>query len=280
MAKKTDIWMPLYIGDYIADTGRLTTEQHGAYFLLMMDYWRNGPPPDDDQVLAQITRLSVDAWSIARAKLEIFFSIDSGTWKQKRLDEELIMAKKNKEAAQSKAKAAAEARWGNKNAPSIAQALQEECPSPSPSSKPLTSKTKTKTNVPPSGETAEVFAYWQGVMNHPQAKLDSKRLKAIKARLADGYTVDQICRAVDGCKLSPHHMGQNETQTVYDDIELICRDVPKLEKFMGWAQRGKIQVRQDDKFHFGAIDRSGDQQAMQESMKKHGIVPDSSNTDF
>ncbi len=61
--------MPLYIGDYLADTSRLTTEQHGAYLLLLMDYWRSGRLPDNDQVLAQITKLSPDAWSNARAIL-------------------------------------------------------------------------------------------------------------------------------------------------------------------------------------------------------------------
>lgn len=154
---KADVWMPLFIGDYLADTGRLTTEQHGAYFLMIMDYWRNGPPPDDAGTLAQITRLSPDAWSIAQAKLQQFFSIEQGVWRHKRIDQELAAAKENKGKAQAKAKAAAEARWGKGptnapgNAPSIPQAMHEECPSPSPSPIPLktTSKAEAEAQEPP-----------------------------------------------------------------------------------------------------------------------------------
>lgn len=54
--------MPLYVGDYLGDTQRLTTEQHGAYLLLILDYWRNGPAPDDDLVLQQITKLNKAGW--------------------------------------------------------------------------------------------------------------------------------------------------------------------------------------------------------------------------
>ena len=35
-------WMPLYVGDYVGDTLHLELDEHGAYFLLMMTYWRNG----------------------------------------------------------------------------------------------------------------------------------------------------------------------------------------------------------------------------------------------
>lgn len=32
-------WMPLYIGDFIADTAHLSAEETGAYILLIMHYW-------------------------------------------------------------------------------------------------------------------------------------------------------------------------------------------------------------------------------------------------
>jgi hypothetical protein len=79
---------------------------------------------------------------------------------------------------------------------------------------------------------SDVFAYWQKVMDHPQAKLDKKRKAAITARLGNGYTVEQICTAIDGCKKSEYHQGKNDSNAVYDDIELICRNATNVDKFI------------------------------------------------
>ena len=46
-------WMPLYVADYLANTGRLSAAEHGAYLLLIMQYW-TGRLPDDDTQLARI----------------------------------------------------------------------------------------------------------------------------------------------------------------------------------------------------------------------------------
>lgn len=87
MARSTT-WMPLYIGDYLADTARLTVAQHGAYLLLIMDYWRNGPPPDDDATLARIIGATGAEWRKLRPAIVGFFSVIDGRWHHKRIDAE------------------------------------------------------------------------------------------------------------------------------------------------------------------------------------------------
>lgn len=84
----------------------------------------------------------------------------------------------------------------------------------------------------------QVFNFWKEHLDHPRAMFDDKRRKAVKARLRDGYSVADLISAVRGCKLTPHNMGDNERQEIYDDIELICRDTSRVERFMARAEIG------------------------------------------
>lgn len=104
--------MPFYIADYLADTTRLTTEQHGAYFLLILDYWRNGPPPDRDSTLAQIVKLTPAKWRAMRPVIAEKFRIEEGLWKHKRVEREILKASGNVEAKQAAGIAGAAAKWG------------------------------------------------------------------------------------------------------------------------------------------------------------------------
>jgi uncharacterized protein YdaU (DUF1376 family) len=127
---KPDTWMPLVIGDYLKDTARLSTEQHGAYLLLIMDYWVNGPPPDDDAELSAITGLSPKAWRSHRDKLAKFFRIEDGHWRHKRVEEELERWAAKKEKYVARAQAGGRAKAAKSSASSTPQAVLTACLDP------------------------------------------------------------------------------------------------------------------------------------------------------
>jgi uncharacterized protein YdaU (DUF1376 family) len=127
-------WMPLYVGDYLGDTGHLTTAQHGAYLLLMMHYWRKGELPDDDRQLSKITKLPLKTWCDYRPILQDFFH---DGWKHKRIDAELErmvrLSEKRAVAGQKGGLGSALARMKLENAsrgrsqpPAIAQRVSSE----------------------------------------------------------------------------------------------------------------------------------------------------------
>lgn len=90
---RPDTWMPLYVGDYLADTIALSCEEHGAYFLLLMDYWRRqGPLPDDDVKLARIVRLPMKRWLVLRPSIAEFFQTAGAEWHHRRVDREISNA--------------------------------------------------------------------------------------------------------------------------------------------------------------------------------------------
>jgi hypothetical protein len=76
-----------------------------------------------------------------------------------------------------------------------------------------------------------IFEFWQTCMKSPRSVLDANRRGLIERALKN-YSAADVCRAISGCAKSPHHMGKNERNTVYNGLDLILRNSEKIESFI------------------------------------------------
>lgn len=71
-------WIAFYMGDYQKDTNRLTTLEHGAYFLLLQECWTHGNIPMEPADRAAIAKMSLREWLKIAPKVNAYFN-DDGT---------------------------------------------------------------------------------------------------------------------------------------------------------------------------------------------------------
>jgi len=93
-------YMQLYVSDYLADTAHLTAQQHGAYLLLLMNYWQKGKPLDNtNERLQYVARMTGEEWEANKDILAEFFWIDGDTWSHTRIDNDLEKVREKSEKA-------------------------------------------------------------------------------------------------------------------------------------------------------------------------------------
>jgi len=195
---KTDIWMPIYIGDYLGDTQHLSAEKHGIYLLLMMHYWIHGPLENDLEEISFVARSTEEK---VKKILEKFFKLESGHWKHGRIEKEKAKASTRSESARSNAKK----RWDNQktcdgisdgNATEDAKSMLNGCSSSSPSSLslPTTSKPPTPTDL-----MRVVWEHWNKKDNLPNdpymptSMRDPRRLLDV----IQGHGVEKVKECID-----------------------------------------------------------------------------------
>jgi uncharacterized protein YdaU (DUF1376 family) len=108
--------MPIFGDSYLADTTHLTTEEHGAYFLLLLAAWRQPDCalPLDERVLARIAGVSLRKWKSGLGETVLaFWTVDAraGRVFQRRQRREMEFVTGRRDAA----RAAAEERWSREN---------------------------------------------------------------------------------------------------------------------------------------------------------------------
>lgn len=113
-------YMQLYIADYLADTMHLSTEEHGAYLLLMFNYWQTGRAIPKNR-LAKIARVSSERWGAVEESLSEFF-IDNGTeWIHERIEDDLAAVRETLAKRSSAGKASAQSRRNRKETQSASE---------------------------------------------------------------------------------------------------------------------------------------------------------------
>jgi uncharacterized protein YdaU (DUF1376 family) len=72
-------WMPLFWGDFLANTMHLSAQEAGAYLFLIAHAWEHdGEIPGDRVRLARIAHVRQDQWNKVWSELQKFFEIKAG----------------------------------------------------------------------------------------------------------------------------------------------------------------------------------------------------------
>lgn len=108
MNKSVAHWYARYVGDYRKKTATLSLAEHGAYALLLDEYFINGPLDANASRLHRICMaFEADEQASVQAVLEKFFVLRDGKYHNPRADEELLKREEIKEKRAS----AARSRW-------------------------------------------------------------------------------------------------------------------------------------------------------------------------
>jgi hypothetical protein len=200
--------------------------------------------------LANIAKLSMDAWSINQALLMQFFALEKdGLLHQKRSDLEREKWMRKRAKAQDKASKAAKARWNDalsitpSNTQSNAQAMLGSCPLPLPlpislsSPSPLLSdEGEKKKSAPRSGQNAFLSPAANASLKNPLPISDQSWMIARAViegtKITTPWAVDQIAQQAE-CELKDHP----------DDLDGI-RDgmIRAWHTYIACAKAGKLRA--------------------------------------
>ncbi|MBR7715503.1 YdaU family protein [Acinetobacter nosocomialis] len=261
------------IGDYYRKAGRLNILQHGVYNLLIDACYDRESFPTLEQAIEWVWAESEEEIEAVKLVLKRFFLCDEkGVYIQNHIQEDLEkyraflakQAENGKKGGRPKKKPSND--LGNNGNSSNNSGLENESQEnpdktqnnpnltqqkPKPSNHLTNEPSNQENNIcPPNGEPVfaekprenfkndiqEVFEFWKVTFSKRNTTvLDNKRKTKIHARLKDGYTVEDIKLAITNCSKSEYHV-----QGGYTDIELICREPSKLDRFIEMS--GQPQV--------------------------------------
>lgn len=114
---------------------------------------------------------------------------------------------------------------------------------------PEASPSPVKINLPANNagsDLHQVFGHWKDWFDQTDAVLDVTRAGIIRSAINLGYSVAQLCKAIEGCSYSEWHMGRNPDGQVHNGLHVILRDGAQIDKFIGYANNPPKILRKID----------------------------------
>jgi uncharacterized protein YdaU (DUF1376 family) len=148
---KVDVYLPLYVRDFLTSTIGWTAEERGHYLTLLMIQWDRGSLPAEAKDLERLSPGVCECWSVLAGKFPV---CDDGTRRNSKLEEHRFRCVEIREKRSHAARAAASGRWSG-DASRTANAQQTHSKRIANGCHPTSTSTSTSTLVPESSADAE-----------------------------------------------------------------------------------------------------------------------------
>ena len=178
---KVDVYLPLYVRDFLTSTIGWTAEERGHYLTLLMIQWDRGSLPAEANDLERLSPGVCQCWSVLAGKFPV---CDDGTRRNAKLEEHRCRCVEIREKRSQAAKSAASGRWSG-DASRIANASQTHSKRIANGCHPTSTSTSTSySNASPNGEVTQQAAPVVATSDPP------KRRKRSQPKDAIGWTVE------------------------------------------------------------------------------------------
>lgn len=117
---------------------------------------------------------------------------------------------------------------------------------------------------PKGKEIVDLIRRWMDATGHPKSKLSDDRVKLVKARLKDGFSIEELALAIDGLAAFPfvrngQRVSEGKTSERHDRMGIVFGGGESVEKFanLGAIARRKYNETTQDKRPGSADDAPG-----------------------
>ena len=183
---KVDVYLPLYVRDFLTSTIGWTAEERGHYLTLLMIQWDRGCLPADADDLERLSPGVCRCWPMLSGK---FPAGEDGLLRNAKLEEHRHRCVEIREKRSQAAQSAASRRWSG-DASRIANASQTHSKRIANACHPTSTSTSTSTSYPmssPDGEELQQAAPVVAASDPPKRRKRSQPKDAIRWDFESGW---------------------------------------------------------------------------------------------